>query len=60
MSEEAKKIGTTGGVSDAETGSDENIHTETKEIRVDLTEAEYSERFKTAEFYIKKKVVSAV
>lgn len=60
MSEEIKTIGTTSGASDAETGSDENIHTEVKEIRVDLTEPEYTERFQTAEYYIKKKVVSAV
>jgi hypothetical protein len=57
---EGRNIGTTSGVSDAETGHDENIATETKEIRVDLTEPEYTERFKNAEYYIKKKVVDAV
>ena len=60
MSEISKTIGMTGNISDAETGADENIATETKEIRVDLKEPEYTERFQTAEFYIKKKVVSAV
>ena len=58
--DKGRTIGMTSGVSDAETGSDENIATEAKEIRVDLTEPEYTERFKNAEFYIKKKVVSAV
>ena len=57
---EGKTIGTTSGVSDAETGHDENIASEAKEMRVDLTEAEYTERFKTAELYIKKKIVEAV
>ena len=47
-------------VSDAESGRDENIQTEAKEIRVDLTEEAYTKRFETAEYYIKKKVVSAV
>lgn len=57
---EGKTIGTTSGASDAETGHDENIASEAKEMRVDLTEAEYTERFKTAELYIKKKIVEAV
>lgn len=47
-------------VSDAESGRDENVQTETKEIRVDLTEEAYTKRFETAEYYIKKKVVNAV
>ncbi len=60
MSENIKKIGMTGNVSDAETGSDENIATETKEIEVDLKTPEYDTLFQNAEFYIKKKVVEAV
>ena len=57
---EGKTVGTTSGVADAETSHDENIATEAKEIRVDLTEAEYTERFKVAEYYIKRKMVEAV
>jgi hypothetical protein len=60
MSENIKRIGMTGNVSDAETGSDENIATETKEIEVDLKTPEYDTLFQNAEFYIKKKVVEAV
>ena len=49
MSENIKKIGMTGNVSDAETGSDENIATETKEIEVDLKTPEYDTLFQNAE-----------
>ena len=60
MSETSKPIGMTGNISDAETGADENIATEAKEIMVDLKEPEYTELFQNAEYYIKKKVVHAV
>ena len=60
MSGDLKGIGITGGVSDAETGADENLRTEAKEIHVDLKETEYTRRFETAEFYIKKAKIEAV
>lgn len=60
MDKKAKKIGMTGNTSDAETSVDENIATETQEIKVDLKEPDYTDLFEHAEYYIKKKVVSAV
>lgn len=57
---ENHQIGMTGNISDAETGFDENIATETHEVMVDLKEPEYTELFQHAEYYIKKKVVDAV
>lgn len=47
-------------MSDAETGQDENISTETGAEHIDLTTEEYTEKFKNAEIYIRNHVINAI
>jgi hypothetical protein len=60
MSEEINSIDSTNVMSDAETGNDENISTESGAERIDLAAPEYEERFKTAEIYVRNHIINAI